>query len=231
MTPDDNGANWAKVDRDRSRIRPASYGPRSSTRQLTERPVLRSVTVSSVPKGNDWWAQVPAGASYQDAGPVSLGRGTTVVGGVGRAATPSTACVLRVTGGAGAGSEAASAATTPATGTATGGPVGTAGIDASKDRNPSERLAGSTTRRAASRSAEWTIEGLADVALRTAINGTTAMPTHSSVGTNRRTGETRRLRGLASCEGTGQGRRIQGGLSAASKVNGSCYLLQARNVV
>src|SRR5207245_9800563 len=52
MTPVEVGASWAKVVFARSRIRPDTKGPRSATRQVTVRPLARSVTRRSVPKGS-----------------------------------------------------------------------------------------------------------------------------------------------------------------------------------
>src|SRR5207302_7401424 len=85
MTPDDVEAILAKVSLLRSMMRPATYGPRSATRQVVEAPLDWLVTVTMVPKGSKRWAHVPAGASYQDAPPVWLLRGGAVVSVVGGA--------------------------------------------------------------------------------------------------------------------------------------------------
>src|ERR1700730_5974148 len=67
-------------------MRPAAEGPQAATRHVVERPVARSVTVTTVPSASHGWAQVPAGAPYHEASPVALGRGggggAGVVGGV-----------------------------------------------------------------------------------------------------------------------------------------------------
>lgn len=71
MTPSEVEAIWEKVASDRSMMRPPEYGPRSSTVQVVLAPLARLVTRTTVPNGREGWAQVPAGAEYQEAEPVS----------------------------------------------------------------------------------------------------------------------------------------------------------------
>jgi hypothetical protein len=56
--------------------RPGLCASRSSTVQRTDAPVPRSVTVTTVPKARVGLAQVPAGAPYHEASPVTPCRGT-----------------------------------------------------------------------------------------------------------------------------------------------------------
>ncbi len=63
--------------------RPGLCASRSSTLQLTDAPVPRSVTVTTVPKARVGLAQVPAGAPYHEAKPATTCSGT-VGGGDGR---------------------------------------------------------------------------------------------------------------------------------------------------
>ncbi len=86
MTPSAVLASREKVSSDKSMIRPATAGPRSSTVQVVERASERSVTVTTVPKARPGLAQVPAAAQYHEASPVSSfaggrggGAGGTVV--------------------------------------------------------------------------------------------------------------------------------------------------------
>lgn len=72
MTPCEGFASSAKVAFDRSMTRPVLGLWRSSMVQVTEAPVARSVTVMTVPNGKFGVAQVPAGAWYHEACPVSL---------------------------------------------------------------------------------------------------------------------------------------------------------------
>src|SRR5207302_8779897 len=60
---------------------PLAYGPRSSTVQVVEAPVVTFVTLTTVPNGRLRWAHVPDGALYHVASPLSLfcGRGAVVV--------------------------------------------------------------------------------------------------------------------------------------------------------
>lgn len=71
MTPTEGSSSWAKLDSERSRTRPVLGSWRSSTVQVVVRPLARSVTVTLVPKGRLGLAQVPAGAWYHEACPVS----------------------------------------------------------------------------------------------------------------------------------------------------------------
>ena len=61
MTPWDGEASWAKVASAMSTTRPAAYGPRDTTTQVTEWPVAVSVTVMTAPMGAALLAQVPVG--------------------------------------------------------------------------------------------------------------------------------------------------------------------------
>jgi len=85
-------ARRANVACDRSMTRPGLSAWRSSTVHCTDAPVDRSVTVTTVPKARSGLAQVPAGASYQEASPVAECGGAAVVVGAGA-----------VVGGAGGG--------------------------------------------------------------------------------------------------------------------------------
>ena len=89
--------------------RPGLWASRSSTLQLTDTPVARSVTVTTVPNASVGLAQVPAGELYHDAPPVLWCAGAVTTG----AATGFGA-------GAGTGAGGLGAATT-ATATAAGG--------------------------------------------------------------------------------------------------------------
>lgn len=112
MTPVDGSASCEKVCPDRSMMRPGTVGPRSSTVQVVERPLDRSVTLTAVPKAMCRLAQVPALAQYHEAPPVSssagaaggggavvavvVGSGGTVVGGGGTYITATAGGAARV---------------------------------------------------------------------------------------------------------------------------------------
>ncbi len=70
MTPSEMAAISANASRDRSRIRPSTYGPRSLTTHVVVFPFPRFVTWSAVPLGSDLWAQVRmSGYEWYDAPP------------------------------------------------------------------------------------------------------------------------------------------------------------------
>jgi hypothetical protein len=71
MSPTEGSASWENVCSDRSTTRPGFGASRSSTRQVTEAPVERFVTVTTMPKDSVGLAQVPGAAPYHEASPVS----------------------------------------------------------------------------------------------------------------------------------------------------------------
>lgn len=77
MIPTEGSVSWENVSSDRSMIRPATLGPRSSTTHVVEAPFSMSTTVTTVPNAMSGLAHVPARAGYHDAFPVSSFAGAT----------------------------------------------------------------------------------------------------------------------------------------------------------
>lgn len=108
MTPTWDPAMASKSGLARSMMRPSTYGPRSLTVQMTERPLAVLVTLTFVPLGRVRWAQPPVAADvYHEALPpwplaylvvVVVGGGGVVVVGLGRVVVVVCASVVVVFG-------------------------------------------------------------------------------------------------------------------------------------